>query len=87
MLEHQLPFVAALRAGPKMRKHMFDAIEQRATHDFWKGKVGIEFMKTCCQLSATQECRKRSRSLRTAFSHLLIQPKRAATQTLLQERR
>jgi hypothetical protein len=41
LLEHQLPFVAALRAGPKMRKHMFDAIEQKATHDFWKGKVGI----------------------------------------------
>ena len=40
-MEHQLPFVARLRAGPKMRKHMFDAIEQRATHDFWKGKVGI----------------------------------------------
>ena len=42
-MEHQLPFVAGLRAGPKMRKHMFDAIEQRATHDFWKGKVGIGF--------------------------------------------
>lgn len=40
-MEHQLPFVAGLRAGPKMRKHMFDAIEQRATHDFWMGKVGI----------------------------------------------
>jgi len=39
-LEHQAAFVQALRSGGKMRKRMFDTIEQRHGHDFVSGSVG-----------------------------------------------
>jgi hypothetical protein len=40
VLEYQLPFIQALRVGPKMRTRMFGAIEQGHAPDFWRSSVG-----------------------------------------------
>ena len=42
MLEHQAAFIQALRSGGKMRKRMFDTIEQRHARDFVSGRVGTD---------------------------------------------
>ena len=40
MLESQPQFVQALRMGSKMRKHMFDTLEQQHTPEFWRSSLG-----------------------------------------------
>ncbi len=41
-MEHQAAFIQALRSGGKMRKRMFDTIEQRHAQDFVSGRVGTD---------------------------------------------
>lgn len=41
MVEHQGAFIQALRSGHKMRKRMFDTIEQRHKHDFVSSRMGM----------------------------------------------
>ena len=43
MVEHQGAFIQALRSGHKMRKRMFDTIEQRHKHDFVSSRMGMGF--------------------------------------------
>ncbi len=40
-MEHQIAFIQALRGGRKMRKRMFDTIEQRHTQGFVSGRMGM----------------------------------------------
>jgi hypothetical protein len=41
VVEHQVAFIQALRSGHKMRKRMFDTIEQRHKNDFVKSRRGM----------------------------------------------
>jgi hypothetical protein len=41
VVEHQGAFIQALRSGHKMRKRMFDTIEQRHKHDFVSSRMGM----------------------------------------------
>ena len=41
VVEHQVAFIQALRSGHKMRKRMFDTIEQRHKHDFVRSRRGM----------------------------------------------
>ncbi|MFZ1092620.1 MAG: hypothetical protein WAN75_25945 [Xanthobacteraceae bacterium] len=41
MVEHQVAFIQALRSGHKMRKRMFDTIEQRHKNDFVRSRRGM----------------------------------------------
>ena len=41
MVEHQVAFIQALRSGHKMRKRMFDTIEQRHKNDFVSSRMGM----------------------------------------------
>src|SRR6202011_4083017 len=43
VVEHQVAFIQALRSGHKMRKRMFDTIEQRHKHDFVSSRMGMGF--------------------------------------------
>ncbi len=41
MFEHQAAFVETIRAGDKMRKRVFDTLEQRHAQDFGNGRMGV----------------------------------------------
>ena len=41
VVEHQVAFIQALRSGHKMRKRMFDTIEQRHKNDFVRSRRGM----------------------------------------------
>jgi hypothetical protein len=40
MFEHRDAFIGALRAGPDMRKRIFDSLEERYAHDLGTGRAG-----------------------------------------------
>ena len=42
MFEHQAAFIETLRAGHKMRKRVFDTLEQRHAQDFGNGRAGMK---------------------------------------------
>jgi len=40
MFEHRDAFIGVLRAGPEMRKRVFDTLEERYAHDLGTGRAG-----------------------------------------------